>query len=165
MQKYKNIHDLTKQLILVPCFQTNVHDIIVEYFKQQKRSLGHNRTIPLFSIGVAMFPIPRLILPDASDGLFIARWHYQSRPSRHLRCHYYWCQCRCIIDVFHDDINSLWPRDAIWRQMSGSTLAQVMACCLTAPSHYLIRCWLIISEVLLHSSLGIITRRTEDTNQ
>ena len=27
------------------------------------------------------------------------------------------------------------------------TLAQVMACCLMAPSHYLNQCWLIISEV------------------
>ena len=34
---------------------------------------------------------------------------------------------------------------------SGSTLAQVMACCLTAPSHYLNQCWLIISEVQWHS--------------
>ena len=34
-------------------------------------------------------------------------------------------------------INSLWPSDTIWRQRSGSTLAQVMACCPTAPSHYL----------------------------
>ena len=33
-------------------------------------------------------------------------------------------------------VNSLWPNDAIWRQRSGSTLAQVMACCLMAPSHY-----------------------------
>ena len=33
--------------------------------------------------------------------------------------------------------NSLWPNDGIWRQRSGSTLAQVMACCLTVPSHYL----------------------------
>ena len=33
--------------------------------------------------------------------------------------------------------NSLWPRDTIWRHISRSTLAQVMACCLTAPSHYL----------------------------
>ena len=37
----------------------------------------------------------------------------------------------------HLYINSLWPSDAIWRHGSGSTLAQVMACCLTAPSHYL----------------------------
>ena len=31
---------------------------------------------------------------------------------------------------------------------SGSTLAQVVACCLTAPSHYLNQCWLIIRDVL-----------------
>ena len=43
--------------------------------------------------------------------------------------------------------NSLCPSDAIWQHRSGSTLAQVMACCLTAPSHYLNQCWLIISEV------------------
>ena len=42
---------------------------------------------------------------------------------------------------------SLWPSDVIWRQGSSSTLAQVMACCLTAPSHYLNQCWLRISEV------------------
>ena len=45
------------------------------------------------------------------------------------------------------NVNSLWPSDAIWQQRSGSTLAQVMACCLTAPSHYLNQCWLIISKV------------------
>ena len=35
---------------------------------------------------------------------------------------------------------------------SGSTLAQVMACCLTAPSHCLNQYWLIISKVQWHSS-------------
>ena len=40
-------------------------------------------------------------------------------------------------------INSLGPSDTIWWQRSVSTLAQVMACCLTAPNHYLIQCWLI----------------------
>ena len=53
-----------------------------------------------------------------------------------------------------DTLNSLWPSDDIWRQRSGSTLAQVMACCLTAPSHYLNQCWLIISKTQLHSSDG-----------
>ena len=48
--------------------------------------------------------------------------------------------------------NSLWLSDTIWRHKSGSTLAQVMACCLTAPSHYLNQCWLIISKVQWHSS-------------
>ena len=45
------------------------------------------------------------------------------------------------------NFNSLWPSDSIWWQRPGSTLAQVMACCLTAPSHYLNQCWLIISKV------------------
>ena len=40
-----------------------------------------------------------------------------------------------------------------------------MACCLTAPSHYLNQCWLIIDEVPWHSSQGIILRWCEDTNQ
>ena len=48
-------------------------------------------------------------------------------------------------------INPLWPSDVIWRQGYRSTLAQVMACCLTATSHYLSQCWLMISEVLWHS--------------
>ena len=37
---------------------------------------------------------------------------------------------------FH--FNLSWPSDAIWWHWSRSTLVQVMACCLTAPSHHLI---------------------------
>ena len=44
-------------------------------------------------------------------------------------------------------IYSLGPGDAIFWHRSGSTLAQVMACCLMAPSYYLNQCWLFISEV------------------
>ena len=44
-------------------------------------------------------------------------------------------------------------------------MAQVMACCLRAPSHYLNQCWLIIGEAPWHSSQGIILRWSEDTNQ
>ena len=47
---------------------------------------------------------------------------------------------------------------------SWSTLAQVMACCLTAPSHYLNQCWLIISTVKWHSSKGKFTRDTSAIN-
>ena len=56
------------------------------------------------------------------------------------------CKCMCtgtLCDL--DCFNSLRPSDAIWWHRSGSTLAQVMACCLTAPSHYLNQCWLIMS--------------------
>ena len=56
--------------------------------------------------------------------------------------------------LLHTNINSLWPSDAIWRQLSGSTLAQVMACCLTAPSHYLNQCWLIFKGTLWHSPVS-----------
>ena len=55
------------------------------------------------------------------------------------------------------NINSLWPSDAIWRQKSVSTLAQVMACCLTAPSHYMNQCWFITSKVQWCSSEGTYT--------
>ena len=51
-------------------------------------------------------------------------------------------------------VNSFWPSGAIWQHSYRSTLAQVMACCLMAPSHYLMQCWLIISEVLWHSLVG-----------
>ena len=61
--------------------------------------------------------------------------------------------------------NSLGPSDAIWRQRSGSTLARVMACCLTAPRHYLNQCWLIISKVEWHSPKGEFTRDTSAINR
>ena len=49
--------------------------------------------------------------------------------------------------VFLYFVNSLWPSDAIWRHISGTTLAQVRACCLTAPSHYLNHCLFIFKGV------------------
>ena len=67
----------------------------------------------------------------------------------------YWPQC----------VNSLWPSDAIWQHRTGSTLAQVMACCLIAPCHYLIQCWLIISDGPCHSSDDVIIRGSKDGNQ
>ena len=63
------------------------------------------------------------------------------------------------------EITSLYPSNAIRQQGNESTLVQVMACCLTAPSHYLNQSWLIISMVLWHSSEGIIMRKSEDTRQ
>ena len=40
---------------------------------------------------------------------------------------------------------------AIWRHPSVTTLAEAMACCLMAPSHYPNQCWLRIREHLWHS--------------
>ena len=67
--------------------------------------------------------------------------------------------------LFRYCFNSLWPDDAIWRYGTRSILAQVMTCCLTAPSHHLNQCWLIIREVLWHWAGCIIIRRFKESDQ
>ena len=57
-------------------------------------------------------------------------------------------------------VNSWWPSDTILWHRSGSRLAQVMARCLAAPSHYLDWCLFIISKVQWHSSESNFTRNT-----
>ena len=47
------------------------------------------------------------------------------------KCHWFYSHIN-IFKLF----NSSWPSDAIWSQRSRSLLAQVMVCCLAAPSHY-----------------------------
>ena len=74
------------------------------------------------------------------------------------------CLMQCMFHIITVlSFNSLRSSEAIWRHRSGSTLAQVMACCLTASSHYLNQCWLIISKVLWHSSQGNFMRDTSST--
>ena len=79
------------------------------------------------------------------------------------------CPSQFISDISHwlikvkaTLLNSLWPCDVICQHRSESTLAQVMACCLTAPSHYLNQFWLIISKVQSHE--GNFTRDTSAIN-
>ena len=60
-----------------------------------------------------------------------------------IHCRGTWGCCARITRL----IKSLWPSDGIWWHRTGSTLAHVMACCLTATSHYLNQCWFIVSEV------------------
>ena len=59
--------------------------------------------------------------------------------------------------------NSLWSSEAIWWQRSWSTLAQIMACCLAAPSHYLNQFRLRISEVLWQSPESNFTVSAQTT--
>ena len=61
--------------------------------------------------------------------------------------------------------NSLWSSDALPQHISGSTLAQIMACCLMAASHYLSQCWLVIREVLWHSPESDFTRSAHELNR
>ena len=59
-------------------------------------------------------------------------------------------------------LDSLWPSDAICWHRSRSTMAQVMACCLMAPIHYLNHCWLMINGVLQHSAETKFTGNAQD---
>ena len=71
-----------------------------------------------------------------------------------------------LCSYIHDPVqfNSLATSDAIWRHRIWSTLFQVMACCLTAPSHYLNQCWLIIECVPWHSPVSNITKSAHEFN-
>ena len=68
----------------------------------------------------------------------------------------WWISCKTNVIT---TINSFWSSDNIWWQRSGSTLAEVMACCQTAPSHYLTQCWLIISKLQLTFKIGQFHKR------
>ena len=84
-----------------------------------------------------------LWLMQSFDGICVAMWETKfksTRPKIDFPC------------MFYTRFLSLRPIcDVMGRYRFGSTLAQVMACCLTAPSHYLNQCWLIISAVLWRS--------------
>ena len=83
----------------------------------------------------------------------------------------FWNGIKCVVwytTIMHFANMKCHP--VIWiklllRHKSGPKLAQVMACCLKAPSHYLNQCWLSISKVLCHSSEDPIKRNSEGTNQ
>ena len=70
--------------------------------------------------------------------------------------------CNIISNII--PVYSLWHSYAIWRHKSGSTLLQVMAWCLTAPSHSPNLCWLINITTQRHSRRVIpqqsITKKT-----
>ena len=72
--------------------------------------------------------------------------------------------CAFLLRLFQSQkwFNSLCPSDAMWRHRSGSTLAQVMAWCLMAPSHYLNQYWLIVSGVLWHWHYANFTGEAHD---
>ena len=52
------------------------------------------------------------------------------------------------IKLYDICINASRLSKALWHHRSGSTLGQVMACCLMAPSHYLNQSWLIVKGKL-----------------
>ena len=55
-----------------------------------------------------------------------------------------WISYTWLVDI----LNTLCPSDAIWWHRYRSTLVQVVARCLTAPTHYLNQCLLIDNRAL-----------------
>ena len=51
--------------------------------------------------------------------------------------------------MYSYNLNSLWIDDTIWRQRSGSTLADVMAWCRKTPSYYLNQCLLFMKAFIV----------------
>ena len=64
--------------------------------------------------------------------------------------------------VNDNDPNPLWPSEDTWRHSSESTLAQVMAWCRTAPSHYLNQSGFLVKGALWHSHEGNFTGNGQD---
>ena len=86
-----------------------------------------------------------------------------------------WGQLSCAIDYEWllllrrvPSVQILSYRIAIWLthcglgRPFGSTLVQIMTCCLTAPFHYLSHCWLIMKAVLWHPHESSFTVRAMD---
>ena len=71
-------------------------------------------------------------------------------------------------DVFRDTetnihrFNSRCFSGSIWWPRPVSTMIQVMACCLTAPSLHLKQCWPMIKQVLWHSLEGNCTGNAQN---
>ena len=57
-------------------------------------------------------------------------------------------------------VNSLWSSDIIWWHKLSSSWAQVKACCLTTPSHYMNQCWFAINAIFWHSCQGNVYLNT-----
>ena len=87
--------------------------------------------------------------------MFSLLFIYFTQPQRVKKGGYTWCLSSTRRELAHWGLVTPYGD-----KRSGSTLAQVMACCLTAPSHYLNQSWFIISKVEWHSSKGKLTRDT-----
>ena len=79
---------------------------------------------------------------DMGDESFSSdlEWHFDEHNTFYFFIDMYWIDCSTHCGL-------LMPYG--WRRRSGSTLAQVMVCCLMAPSHYLNQWWLLMCGIHL----------------
>ena len=131
--------------------------------------IDHKEIISLKNTSTVISQIARFMGPTRGSpgscrpqmGPMLAPWTLLSGMILHFNYFDIWLVCKCQIchskkSISFDlhGIKTLGPSDDIWQQKSESILAQVMACYLVAPIHYLGQCWFIISNVLWHSFEG-----------
>ena len=77
-----------------------------------------------------------VVAADAADEVdaMETNWKHKVTPDRGDLIMLWWIFCKTNTIT---PIKSFWSSDTLRWQRSGSTLAQVTACCLTAPNHYL----------------------------
>ena len=102
---------------------------------------------PRASTVVVLTKLSRDISVSAPYGLFPTHKRYS------LNLTLLWAYGRVPVNI----LNQCGLVTHVWWQRSLSTLAQAIACCLTAPGHYLNQIWLVISEVSWHSPEGNFT--------
>ena len=85
--------------------------------------------------------MPLDLTDDKSTLVQVMAWCHQATSHYLSQC---WPRPMSPFDVTRPEwVNSLQPSGAIWRHRTWSTLIQVMAWCLMAPSYHLNKCWLI----------------------
>ena len=116
------------------------------------------KIINLFLFGTK--PLHEPVLTYNLQGIVAYIWgQFCSKCLRHHWLNFFWY---CIFE-FKSQLsgaNELTHCGPVVWQWSGSTLAQVLVWC---PNHYLNQCWLIISEVLWHSSQSTFSVSTQAT--
>ena len=127
-----------------------VHWVFKYWFLHESQKQGY-----LNNDGPISFTTFLLLLKfNVNFVLLLNKCHY----SDHYNLLYMLCWKKFHVLRERRKFKSLWPSDAIWWHRSGSTLVQVMACRLTAPSHYWAQYWLIMKGVLWHSPKSDFTR-------
>ena len=93
---------------------------------------------------------------DMGDESFssVLEWHFDEHNTFYFFIDMYWFDCSTHCGL-------LMPYG--WRHRSGSTLAQVMVCCLMAPSHYLNQWWLLIIVALWYPPDSNFTGNAQDS--
>ena len=117
----------------------------------RKFSLPPRVSDPDMHRGTCVTLVPSCMPGSLTSGfLWSLWWGKRSRHSRRMCNPQLYVSGKRPIESRLFCIHSLWPRDGIWQQISGSTLAGVMGCCLTEPDHYMNQCWLTTSKVQWH---------------